>query len=153
MSNQPTAFEKGEGSLNASARRKKDETNKPVSLYPRKKGKTVSHAVVETVFGNLRNSVADGEELRRKRQEDAQKCGRVSRTIGNKQTKTAVTDKMGNESDDTTLERSLSCQPACDPTHSHANGESQQLPSGRALCPSYGPFQMVSKHCENVEVQ
>ena len=138
VSNQPNALEKEEGSRSASLRRKKDVLNNPVKLQPRKKGKTVSSAVVETVFGNLRNSTTNDAELRRKRDEDAQKCSRITKTIGSNRTKTPVYPEKVNETEDSELEQSTSCQPAINPTHSDENRKSHHPESGASLCIVYG---------------
>jgi len=59
------------------------EANRVVRTTRKQKEKTLSPAVVNVVFGSLQNSVADVDELRRKREEDALKCGRRVRTVGN----------------------------------------------------------------------
>jgi len=45
------------------------------------KGTSLSPTIVDVVFGNMQNSVADMGELRRKREEDAAKCGRILRSV------------------------------------------------------------------------
>ena len=50
-----------------------------------RKGKNVSPAVVDIVFGRVTNPVADVDKLHRKREEDTLKCGRTLQSAGNSQ--------------------------------------------------------------------
>jgi len=78
----PKVTENDRGSI----RRRKQvprEANRVVCTSGKQKEKTLSPAVVDVVFGSLQNSVADVDELRRKREEDALKCGHRVRTVGN----------------------------------------------------------------------
>jgi len=65
----------------ATVRRMKPETKVAGSKKAKKKGSSLPPAVMDAVFGTLQKSIPDVEELRRKRQEDAIKCGRGLRTI------------------------------------------------------------------------
>lgn len=58
------------------------EGDRLVRTKGKKKEKTLSPAVVDVVFGRLQSSVADVEELRRKREQDTLKCGRRVKTVG-----------------------------------------------------------------------
>ena len=49
---------------------------------PKKKGKKITPAVIDTVLGNLEGSIVDVVELRRKLNDDAVRCGRTTTTVG-----------------------------------------------------------------------
>ena len=61
--------------------KKKNLPKASSTVHPKNKGKQVSVAIVDTMLGNLERSVADVAELRRKRDEDAMRCGRTTRTV------------------------------------------------------------------------
>jgi len=56
-------------------------TKKSGTVRGKKNGKQIPPAVLDAVFGNLQSCVADVDELRKKRDEDALKCGRIPRTV------------------------------------------------------------------------
>ena len=143
VSYQPTARAKGEGSRTAAVRGENDVPNTPVQLKPMKKGTTVSHGVVETVFGNLRNSPTAVDELRRKRDADAQQCGRIPKTIGTNPTKTAVDTEELNETVVQEPERRRTSEPAITRTNLERNGKSHHTESGASQCILYGRYCIV----------
>jgi len=57
------------------------DKDRVISTKGKRKEKTVSPTVVDVVLGKVQRFVADLEELRRKREEDTVKCGRVVRSI------------------------------------------------------------------------
>jgi hypothetical protein len=67
--------------LQGSSGRKKIGSKEHVRMEGRKKGKPLSTALVDVVFGRPNNSMADEEELRRKRKEDTIRCGRLVKTV------------------------------------------------------------------------
>lgn len=73
---------RGERVQNKAVGRKNNLPKASSTVHPKKKGKKVSVAIVETMLGNLEGSVADVAELCRKRDEDAMRCGRKTKTVG-----------------------------------------------------------------------
>jgi len=57
------------------------ETTLPGNKKGIKKGKLVPSAIANVVFGKLKNSGSDANELRRKREDDAIRCGRAFKTV------------------------------------------------------------------------
>lgn len=77
--------------------RKKKTVSRNVDRVIRTKGKTkektLSPAVADVVFGKLKMSIADVDELRWKREEDTLKCGRLVRTVDTSTTRKGSSKK------------------------------------------------------------
>jgi len=69
----------------------------------KKKGSSLSPVVMEVVLGTLQNAIPNVDELRRKRQEDALKCGRIPRTIGEAPAMSVRQHSNASASNDNTL--------------------------------------------------
>ena len=64
--------------------RRKAQSQVSHPLKGKKKGNPVSPAVMDVVFGRVHNIVPDVDELCRKREEDAVKCGRIRKSNATK---------------------------------------------------------------------
>lgn len=65
-----------------SSRQKKRVSKEMHTKKGRKKGNPLSPVVVDVVFGRVQSVVPDAEELRRKREQDTLRCGRLVRRVG-----------------------------------------------------------------------
>ena len=81
------------------------------------KGKNVSPAVVDVVFGRVTNPVADIDELRRKREEDTLKCGRTLRSAGNSQHRSQSPLKPINSSEEEDVGKEVAAKMRSDISH------------------------------------
>ena len=88
VSKKKTSEKKGEGTNmsvdlpTGSAQRKLPGTRQSGAANRKKKTTSLSPAIVDVVFGKVQNSVVDVEELRKKREEDVARCGRIMKTVG-----------------------------------------------------------------------
>ena len=67
----------------SNAQRKKVAPTPTPKVKGKKQVKNLSTAVVDVVYGTLKNAVPDVKELRRKREEDTVQCGRVVKAVSN----------------------------------------------------------------------
>ena len=97
-------------SIDVSAQRTRDyeQRRKVAGETSRGRGKnlskTISPAVVDVVFGSVRSLVADGEELRWKREENALRCGRKIKSILDLENDNHTPEKSSSASDVNTLQ-------------------------------------------------
>ena len=127
---QGSAQEKGEGSRRKVGRGKNSALKESSALKKNKKGTQVSHAVVNAVFGDLQNCVADAGELRRKRDEDTLKCGRIPRMVGDASKTTYFRTEMATELEDTPLLKEKDGDQVVQCAHSRGNNIPNQLSPG-----------------------
>lgn len=133
---QGSAQEKGEGSQSKVGRGKNSTLKESSALKKNKKGTQVSPAVVNAVFGNLQNCVANATELRRKRDEDTLKCGRIPRMVGDASKTTSSRTEMASELEDTPLLKEKDGDQVLQCAHSEGNKNPNQLSPGLQQIPT-----------------
>jgi len=108
----PAAEDRSEGSkedamLEGSRRRKKQESTEKVSLNVKSKAKILPPAVLGVVFGEVEMPVPNLQETQRKREQDALKCGRVVKTVGDTVDRVPSSKTMGTVSENIVLKKSM----------------------------------------------
>lgn len=94
-----------------------------VSARGKQKGTPVPPKVLDAVFGNLQSCVADVDELRRKRDEDALKCGRVTKSIGDKSKKAHDSNEFSCHSTDVRITKDVDLEQTIENRNGkHSNG-------------------------------
>ena len=133
MMKQSNEEEKGEGSHSWEVCREKAKPKQTRTVIGKKKGKAVSPAILDVVFGNLQSSVPDAKELCQKRNEDAMKCGRISREIGSAGKIVCFTSEGESPTTDRAIVKDMSDERTHESTRRNEGSIAKQLSRGGSI--------------------